>query len=74
MAKQQFTLALDEYQVRQAIEAYVAGMVDTQAYDVDVAIKGGQAQVRVTKKRARKAKPIAAKPEVAIHVPKERAA
>jgi nucleoid DNA-binding protein len=56
MAKQQFTLSLGANQVRQAVQEYAESLVDTLVYDLDVQMKGDDALIRVTKKRARKAK------------------
>lgn len=57
MAKQQFNFSLSESQLRQACEAYVSGMVDVAAYDLEATVKAGShVLVKATKKRTRKAK------------------
>lgn len=52
MAKQQFTFTLSDAQVKQAIAAYAAGMVDTKAYDLEVTGLAGVFTVKATKRRA----------------------
>jgi hypothetical protein len=57
MAKQQFNFSLSASQLTQACEAYVAGMVDPEAYDIEASVKqGSHVMVKATKRRARKAK------------------
>lgn len=64
MAKQQFTFTLSALQVRAAIEAYAAGMVDTAKHDIVLGgALPGACIVSVTRKRAPRKVRTAPKPE-----------